>query len=206
MSLRAVLAGHGATFLTVIGMLLVPAAGAAEGYRQHAGHQHGVASLNLVISGSEAMMEFDSPAANLLGFEHRPVDETERAAADAALASLGDPAALFVFPAAAGCRPQETRVEADWLEASHTGDEHEHEHEHEHQDTTHDKGDHPAQGGHRDLHASYLFVCDGPADQGSIEVRLMEAFPGTERIVVQYVIGDRQGAAVLTPAAPVLRW
>ena len=46
--------------------------GGPERRTQPGPHEHGVASLNLVVDGNLVSLELDSPAANLVGFEHTP--------------------------------------------------------------------------------------------------------------------------------------
>ena len=76
----------------LVPLLLTAPAGLAEGrhdhaphhdddlaHRQYDSHVHGMGTLNLVADGSEVHIELDSPAANLVGFEHAPSSATDRA-------------------------------------------------------------------------------------------------------------------------------
>ena len=44
----------------------------AEEKRHHEAHEHGVANLNVAVEGNNIYIEFSSPAANIVGFEHHP--------------------------------------------------------------------------------------------------------------------------------------
>ena len=59
-------------------------------HRQHDSHVHGIASMNLALEGDEVHIELDSPAANIVGFEHAPSSKADHAAVDKAVAMLND--------------------------------------------------------------------------------------------------------------------
>jgi hypothetical protein len=181
----------------------------AHAHREHGPHEHGVGSLTLVVEGNVAEIELESPAVNIVGFEHAPKDEAERTTLERAVATLKDGGRLFGFPTAAGCRLTESLVSSSLL-----GDEPEAEVDHEdhqaHDDaqatqTPHEDGDHDAEHEHEthaDLDADYRFECDDAARIDRVEVRLFEAFPGTQRLRVQFATAKGQGGAELTAARP----
>lgn len=45
----------------------------------HETHVHGVATLNVLLEDHAVFMEFESPAMNLWGFEHAPVNDEQNA-------------------------------------------------------------------------------------------------------------------------------
>ena len=47
----------------------------AEEKHHHKAHVHGVAHLNVALEDNELYIEFISPAANIVGFEHQPKTE-----------------------------------------------------------------------------------------------------------------------------------
>ena len=47
-------------------------------------HVHGEAVLNVVQEGTNVFIEFESPAINLVGFEHAPINPEQKAAFDRA--------------------------------------------------------------------------------------------------------------------------
>lgn len=66
-------------------------------------HVHGVANLQVVVDGDALLLDFTTPAINLIGFEYEPKDEAEIAAVEDAIASLIAGDSLFVPNRAASC-------------------------------------------------------------------------------------------------------
>ena len=181
--------------------------------RQHDAHVHGIAALNLALEGQEVHVELDSPAANIVGFEHAPSSEADHAALDKAVATLKDGDRLFRFNAEARCRMEKANVASSLLDEEHGehAGEHKGDHDHEKQDEhghdKHEHEEHEHEGeAHSDIEAAYHFECDKPGKLTQLTVELFEAFPGTEKLKVQYVIESKQGAAELTPADHVVKF
>lgn len=173
-------------------------------HRQHGAHVHGIAALNLALEGQEVHLELDSPAANIVGFEHAPSSDADHAALDKAVAMLKDGNQLFRFNSEAGCQMEKVAVTSPLL-----ADEHEHEHEeHEHEEHEHEEHEHEEHegGDHADIEATYHFECAQPDKLTQLSVELFEAFPRTEKLNVQYVIESKQGAAELSPADHVVNF
>lgn len=169
--------------------------------RQHGAHVHGIAALNLALEGKEVHVELDSPAANIVGFEHAPSSEADHAALDKAAATLKEGARLFRFNAEAGCRMEEAKITSALLDEEHGEHAGEHAEEHGHDEHAEHKGE-----THSDIDAAYHFECDQPDKLTQLTVELFAAFPGMEELNVQYVIDSKQGAAELTPAAHVVKF
>lgn len=163
-------------------------------YRQHGSHVHGIASLNLAAENGEIHIELDSPAANIVGFEHRPSSEVEHAALDKAVAKLKQGSQLFAFNASAGCSLEKAQVESALLQDNHGH----HQHDHDKQD------DKKHADSHSDIEVSYHFECSNPGDLSQLTVGLFEAFSGMGKLNVQYITDTGQGAAELTPASHVI--
>lgn len=152
----------------------------------HGAHVHGVASLNLVLDGLALHLEFESPAMNLVGFEHRPSTEADRTRLSRMVEALREADRLFRFDEAAGCRLQDVKIASTQLE----GDSVTHDQ---------DRGDH-----HADVRAVYLFDCQRPSRLERLTVELFDHFPGVERLNVQFIVGDTQGSARLSPNDPAV--
>jgi hypothetical protein len=152
-------------------------------------HEHGVASLNVALDGQTLEIQLESPAMNLVGFEHEAKSDADKAKVAAARQHLEQPQALFALPAEAKCVVQESTLESPLF----AGHEHEHEHEHEH----HDHGD---EHGHSDIDASYRFVC---ANAGALQTldlgSFFSTFPATEKLEVQLIGPSGQQGTELTP-------
>jgi hypothetical protein len=87
-------------------------------HRQQGAHVHGIVALNLALKGQEVRIELDSPAANIVGFEHAPSSESDHAALDKAVATLKDGDRLFRFNEDAGCRMETANVTSELLAVS----------------------------------------------------------------------------------------
>jgi hypothetical protein len=174
-------------------------------HRQHGAHVHGIAALNLALEGQEVHIELDSPAANIVGFEHAPSSEADHAALDKAVALLKDGDRLFRFNEGAGCRMESAKVTSELLEEEHEDHEHEKREGHtgEKHEDAHDEHEHAGET-HSDIEAAYHFECAAPGKLTQLTVEIFEAFPVTERLNVQYVIESKQGAAELTASSHVI--
>ena len=180
-------------------------------HREHGAHVHGIAALNLALKGSEVHVELDSPAANIVGFEHAPSAETDHAALDKAVTALKDGDRLFRFDDEAGCRLEGARVASALIEGEHEehGDRHsDKKHAHEEKGGhEHDEHEQEREGEvHSDIEAVYHFDCADPGKLTRLNVELFETFPGTERLKVQYVIESKQGATELTTTNHIVKF
>jgi hypothetical protein len=161
-----------------------------EHAQRHEGkHVHGVAELNIAQQGTQLYLELHSPAMNIVGYEHAPASDLDQEALDKAVATLKQGARLFVFNEQAACRAVEVELNSALIGSAEPTAEHE---------------AHEAHHGHADFDADYLFHCDAPEHLESIDVRLFKAFPGTHALHVQYIVGNRQGAAELNAQQPGL--
>lgn len=158
---------------------------AAHDHDHHA-HVHGVAKLEVAVDGSRIDLHLESPLEALLGFEHAPRTEKEKAAVARMHTTLKQAERLFVPTAAAGCRLVSVQVEAAVLEAGHKGHDH------------HDE--------HGDLDADFHFTCAQPGKLTGMEVRLADAFPRMRRVDAQVVSGRGQSATRLTAKMRFLSW
>lgn len=70
-------------------------------------HQHGVAELDLAVSGAQLELSMHAPTEALLGFEHAPQTPAEQAQLQHALAALHAPETLFELP---NCQWQTPRI------------------------------------------------------------------------------------------------
>jgi hypothetical protein len=152
---------------------------------EHQAHVHGVAKLEVAVEGNRIDLHLESPLEALLGFEHAPRSDKERAVVARMRQTLEQGGKLFAPTAAAGCTLVSVRVEAPSLEAKPTAGGHEE---------------------HGDLDADFRFTCAQPGKLTGMEVRLSDAFPGMRRIDAQVVSGRGQSAARLTAKMRFLSW
>ena len=169
-----------------------------EGEHREAGaHQHGVAEIGAALDGGKLAIEFKSPAANLVGFEHQPKNDDQKKAIENAMIVLKNGKSLFVMDANAQCVMTAATVTSPFKEEAA---EHDHDHDkHDHGD--HD--DHGAKEGHDETHsdfsARYLFECASPEKMAMMRVGLFDIFPAIEKIDAVYLGDNVQLGAELTP-------
>ncbi|WP_425056889.1 DUF2796 domain-containing protein [Pseudomonas abyssi] len=174
-------------------------------------HEHGVASLNLVVDGNQVSLELDSPAANLVGFEYQPSTDEDRATVARVKAALEQADGLFTLTAAADCQLQQVELDSP-LFAAHDHEEHEHEDhdhdEHDADDHAHD-GEHEHEhehehGEHADIEGRFDYVCAAPEQLEALTLPLFNDYPAMQRIQVQAITASGQHGAVLTAEQPTL--
>lgn len=159
-----------------------------------AAHVHGEAELMLAIEGLQIELQFISPAANILGFEHAPSTAAQTTQIQHAATMLSQANMLFEFTGSS-CHTLSQSVEMPFLETStkSTG------HDHASHDKTHN---HPE---HAEVVASYVFTCDSNAPN-SLSTTILELFPAIESLNVQWLTETKQGAQELTATQTQLEW
>ncbi|MCO2240456.1 DUF2796 domain-containing protein, partial [Pseudomonas aeruginosa] len=149
-------------------------------------HEHGVAQLNVALDGKTLELELDSPAMNLVGFEHTASTDTDKAAVAKARAQLEKPLELFALPVTAGCS-----VASQELRSPLFGDKapaHAHK----------EKADHEHEHGHADIHAHYQLSCEKPELLKLLTLaEFFKRFPATQKIQVQLIGPNGQVGAFL---------
>jgi hypothetical protein len=192
-----------------VACLLAFGANAAEGFTQHAAHEHGKATLDVALDGGRLEVRLATPAINVLGFERAPRTDAERQAVADATALLGRHKDLFSFPVAARCAGYPSKVTAPEWAGAGGGDKggkggkdakHDHDHDHDHA-KDHDHGDHD----HADYVATWTFTCAVPAALAFVDAPLVGRLqPGTtvQANVITDALQNRQD---LTAAAARIR-
>jgi hypothetical protein len=148
-------------------------------------HEHGVVKLDVAVEGDRVVVEIDSPLVNLLGFEHAPHNDAERAKADAAVKKLRDAAALFRVDRMAGCVLSKVDLQSPPLQLGHKAV--------------------PVHDAHGDLEGSFEFKCLAGARAAFLDVGLFDAFPQVQRVDLQVATPKGQMKATLRrPATRVM--
>jgi len=174
--------------------------------RHHEAHVHGVAHMNVALESNSLYIELSSPAANIVGFEHHPRTEEQKAAVKTAIETLEAVEKLFALPASTGVRLVKANAQTDIESDSdhEPGQPHAHDHaeagkeaeaENHRHGEHHDADDHER---HSEFKAEYHFVCKTPQKLTQIEVSLFRIFPGIEHIEVQLLTDTKQTALELT--------
>ena len=164
-------------------------------------HEHGVGRLNAVLDGQTLELELDSPAMNLVGFEHPATSAADKAKVAAVRKQLENPLALFNLPKAAGCVASSQELNSplfgDKPEADHDDD---------------DDHDHDAKGGehhhdHSEIHAHYQFTCATPTALSNLDLtQVFKTFPATQKIQVQLIGPSGQQGVDATATAATLKF
>lgn len=162
-------------------------------------HEHGVGRLNAVLDGQALELELDSPAMNLVGFEHVATSAADKAKVAAARKQLENPAALFNLPKAAGCVVSSQELNSplfgDKPEADHDDDDDVKDAAHEHH---HD---------HSEIHAHYQFTCATPTALSNLDLtQVFKTFPATQKIQVQLIGPSGQQGVDATAKAATLKF
>ncbi|MDD0984744.1 MULTISPECIES: DUF2796 domain-containing protein [Pseudomonas] len=161
-------------------------------------HEHGVGRLNAVLDGKALELELESPAMNLVGFEHLATTDADKAKLAAARKQLEQPLVLFSLPKAAGCV-----VSSQELESPLFGDKPEDDHDH----ATDGKGAAAHDHDHSEIHAHYQFTCASPAALKNLDLtNIFKTFPATQKIQVQLIGPSGQQGVEATPQAATLKF
>ncbi|PID64357.1 MAG: hypothetical protein CR977_03960 [Gammaproteobacteria bacterium] len=167
-------------------------------------HVHGEANLNIALENNELVLMLKSPAVNIIGFEHEPGTEEQKAQSEKALAMLkatdkwlsikGGNCHLHAADIDWGKNSHHNHKEAEYEHAHHDGGESKDEHS-EHQDGEHHHG------AHSDVRATFAFECKKATELESLKIAFFDKFPQMEKVHIQWIVGDKQGSQTLTGEA-----
>jgi len=168
----------------------------SEHVHQQGAHQHGLAELTLALEGDKIDVGLESPAANIVGFEHVASTPEQRGLVDKARAMLESPSKLFSF-LGTHCELEALEVDVSAV-LDHEDEEHELEesgtekNDHDHSD--HDKSTRET---HSEVLANYQFHCEQGSRLTAITLNFFEYFPGIETLHAVWVTDSNQGSAKL---------
>ena len=174
--------------------------------RQLDAHNHGFGELNVAIEGQTVVIELNSPAFNIVGFEHSPETNKDKAAIKDAVSVLNDGSKLFLFPTTAGCRLASVHIGSSLIDGQHSAQKN---HDGDHKDSKHDDhkdhdGDHKERDIHSEFQANYKFQCDVVEKVNTIQIMIFKHFPNTRQLDVKTILPNGQSAMKLTPASNLL--
>jgi hypothetical protein len=161
-------------------------------------HEHGVGRLNAALDGQTLELELESPAMNLVGFEHAATSDADKAKVAAVRAQLEKPLVLFNLPKAAGCVVATQELESPLFGDKPDADDHDEEeakdgHEHHHD--------------HSEIHAHYQFSCSAPGALKTLDLaNIFNTFPATQKIQVQLISPSGQQGVEVTAKAAALKF
>lgn len=143
-------------------------------HEQHGAHEHGVATLAIAVSKDGAEIVLESPAANLVGFEHTARTDEEKQKLLAATQTLQAGDKLFTLSPDADCKLDNAAISSN-VEGDNAKD-------HE------AKADHEAGESHSDIDVTWSYSCSKPEALTSIGIKLFSAFPnGFTKLKAEWV-------------------
>lgn len=185
----------------LLAVALLPLAAQAHDEHEHGSlgkHEHGVAQLNVALDGKTLELQMDSPAMNLVGFEHAATSAADKATVATVQAQLKQPLQLLSLPASAKCSVQSVELSSPLFGDAPKAEEHDH-----------DDGDHDEHEGHHhaDIDAHYQLTCAQPQDLATLDFApLFKRFPATQKIQVQLIGPSGQQGVEATATAATLKF
>lgn len=150
-------------------------------------HVHGVATLEVALDGKVLTLDFSSPLDNLIGFEHAPQNDRQKALVKAMTDRLNKADKLFVPTPAASCSLQNTELSSPVLPQAPGS-----------QAAGSKAKAQEEEAGHADMDAEFVFSCRNPDLLHDIEARLFSPFPNLHQLNVAVATAKGQTAARLT--------
>mgnify|MGYP003384795839 CR=1 FL=1 len=177
--------------IIVWALILLSNSALAEQHHEHrelGAHEHGIGSLNLVMEDKQLKVYLESPAVNLLGFEHQPHSSNEQKRLDYVLNQLKKPDQVINVEGGE-CRlthyqvsnPFDQVISYESLDKQPSSDE------------------------HSDFDVEYLYTCQQPLALTSITISLFDSFNGFDSLHAQWIINSTSGAAVFDKHQNVLK-
>ena len=170
-------------------------------------HVHGEAELFVAIEGGQVLIELESPADNILGFEHQPRTAAQKKTLEKSLKALADYRSLVNVAEAAACQQVKANIESPFKhhkdEHDHHGHSKKHNHkEHSHKEHNHKEHNHKEHGDdtHSEFHVTYTLKCQNIAAISDINVTAFQSFTGFEEIDLKWVTAKSQGSQSLKPS------
>lgn len=164
--------------LMLASLLAVPAA--AQAQHRHAGaHVHGSGKLDIAIEGNKLSIALDSPADDILGFEHAPKTAAQKAKLEKAVARLKDAATIFKTPADAACKLIKAEAGLEQPDP---------------------KAAKPSE--HADFTGAFEFECGAIAKLTSLDLGYFAAFPGAGKLAITIVTTKAQTTREATKSKP----
>ena len=195
--------------LIVFGLFFYFYQGVTQSRLNPEAHTHGVATMTIVYQAKQLLVELETPAANMLDFEHSPQNEEQWQRLNQLEKSVSSPENIFSLQPA--CKLQSVEFELpfqDATESKHTvkksvelaknnHNEHKHHEESEHHsEDAHVEHDETPHETHQDIHLAYAWTCSRELPP-TIKLQLFSLYPNFETINVQWVANGKQGAKTL---------
>lgn len=186
--------------------LIFGAAWASEQPRQHDAHEHGHATMNLALTGSELVLELESPAMNLVGFEYQPTSDEDKKKVESAASLIQHPEKWITLDTEARCSLEQAHIDSALLEHMEHDKTHVETRDHEEKyEEHHDEEHEEHEEHHADFDISISFHCKNADRLKTVNLqKLFKHFPALEEIEVQWLTDHQQSAAELDAKHPII--
>lgn len=169
-------------------------------------HVHGQASMQVAIEGERIDVIFETPAANLVGFEYKPTTGAERKAMEEARQWLES--TPLINTADSACRVAQASVTSshdDHQDHDNHGVQEEEHHDH-HGEHTGEHNEHHQQTdeSHSEFEVSQLLDCDATSGQNLV-TPVLTKYPAITGLSVDWVNEDGQGNTRLEAGESMIR-
>jgi hypothetical protein len=164
-------------------------------------HTHGLAHMNILYEAGQLLVELETPAANMLGFEHMPQNTKEWQQLNKLKHKLNRAENIIVLTPS--CELKNVDVELPFSEEKEAKSDKHNEHSNQH----HATDEHPTQqnneahdehqDAHQNIHLNYTWQCNEVLPP-ILYIPVFNHFSGFEKIKVQWVSNGKQGALELT--------
>lgn len=155
-------------------------------------HMHGKAELFIAQDDEKWQLQFTLPAADVFGFEHRPMSQKQRAQVVAQKAILKNVTKLVNIPS--NCK-----IETQDIEVPEMINEHHHEQKH-----AHGHGNQNNHSKHTDVEVTILLTCDAVISELSLTV--FSSFPSLQLLNVIWALTTEQGQSEASPSKSTVRF
>ena len=163
-------------------------------HHDHKAHTHGEAEMAIIFDNNLLMLELESPAANIFGFEHEPQNKSQWKKVEEIRNTItGHPEKLFTVPEHCSIDTIDIDIPFNQHKENHNKDHDDHEDHDKHDHNDHDREQSES---HEDIHIAYAWNCKDNINL--IEVKLFDQFTGFEKISVQWIVNSKQGFKTLT--------
>lgn len=147
--------------------------------RQHGAHVHGEGSGTMAFDGQTMNLSLEMPGFNVVGFEHPPTNQGQRAEIETALMIFKTGSWLSLDPNGR-CVISKSYATAEGYDepASADGGEADHDHNHDH------SHDHESKSEHAHFAVNIEVVCAAIDELAWVEINLFAPFPNNDRVTV----------------------
>ena len=166
-----------------------------HGVPQQDAHLHGYVELTVALEDSNLEIHLESPAINIIGFEHKATSKQQVQTIERARQTLETSAELFSFEGG-DCSLKQATADFPALTESNAHHEDEHAHGEEHE---------TAEESHSEITAHFEYDCTQDKELKAITVNLIDQFPTIEKIKAMWVTDVKQGAVELTAQSNLIR-